>query len=261
LNALVELLARERLQPSVMTMVFSLNRWAAWAPGLSNQDSWKTWLARPHPLPNEGTPPLSEMPAMMRRRVERLGRIALQAAYTCQGDAPPSPVIFASRYGDLHRSVELLGQLARATPLSPTSFSLSVHNAIGALYSIARGDTSSYSAVAAGPETVEAAFTEACTLLAEGAKDVLVVVYDEPVPAPWQHFSEHADFPRAWACLLGAADGTPGYSLTCGAAAEAADAPADALPADLAVLRFLVSGAERLEHQVGPRSLRWQRHA
>lgn len=244
-----------------MTMGFSVHRWAAWAPGLSNQDSWKTWFARPHPLPGEGTPALSEMPAMMRRRVERLGRIALQAAYECQAEAAPSPVIFASRYGDLGRSVDLLGQLARSLPLSPASFSLSVHNAIGALYSIARGDTAAYSAVAAGPETVEAAFVEACGLLADGARDVLVVLFEESLPAPFQPFSEYVDFPHAWACQLRAADVASGYSLTCRAAADAPGAPVDALPADLAVLRFLVSGAERLEHQVGQRCWRWQRHA
>lgn len=197
---------------------------------------------------------------MMRRRVERLGRIALQAAYGCPTDAP-CPIIFASRYGDLQRSVELLGQLARATPLSPTSFSLSVHNAIGALYSIARRDTAPYSAVAAGPETVEAAFVEASALLADGAPEVLVVFYDEPVPAPWRHFSESADFPRAWACQLRAADDASAIHLTSHAAPEAPSAPVDALPPDLAVLRFLISGEAHLEHHVGQRCWRWRRHA
>ncbi|MBZ4415734.1 beta-ketoacyl synthase chain length factor [Myxococcus sp. RHSTA-1-4] len=243
-------------------MVFSVHHWAAWAPGLDGPDAWKAWLSRPHPLPAEGTPPLTEMPAMMRRRVDRLGRIALQAAYRCQGSAPPCPVVFASRYGDVGRSVDLLDQLARSTPLSPTSFSMSVHNAIGALYSIARGDTSAYSAVAAGAETVEAAFVEACGLLSEGAPEVMVVVYDEPLPPPFQHFPAPATVPHAWACRLRASDGASGYSLTCHASTGAPDTPAeDALPEEFAVLRFLVSGAERFEHHVGPRLWRWQHHA
>ncbi|WP_375761632.1 beta-ketoacyl synthase chain length factor [Corallococcus exercitus] len=245
-------------------MGFSVQRWAAWAPGLVNPASWETWLATPHPLPAEGTPALSAMPAMMRRRVDRLGRIALQAAYDAHADAPDAPVLFASRYGDLGRSVELLTQLARTEPLSPTSFSLSVHNAIGALYSIARGDTSSYGAIAAGEETVEAAFTEACGLLSDGVPRVMVVVYDEPVPAPWEHFSRDVAFPHAWACLLSASTGADAIHLGCATAPP--DAPdtrqePDALPADLRVLRFLVSGASRWEHAVGPRSWRWERHA
>lgn len=199
---------------------------------------------------------------MLRRRVDRLGRFALQAAYGCQGEAPPCPVVFASRYGEVSRSVDLLDNLARATPLSPTSFSLSVHNAIGALYSIARGDTTAYSAVAAGEETVEAAFVEGCALLSDGAPEVMVVVYDEPLPRPFEHFPAQVQMPHAWACRLRAADGEAGYSLTCGAAAGAPDSPeANALPEALSVLRFLVQGDERFEHRVGPRLWRWQRHA
>ena len=199
---------------------------------------------------------------MLRRRMDRLGRFALQAAYGTQGDAPPCPVVFASRYGEIGRSVDLLEQLAHATPLSPASFSLSVHNAIGALYSIARGDTSAYSAVAAGAETVEAAFVEACGLLADGAPEVMVVVYDEPLPRPFEHFPEQVTMPHAWACRLTAANGGPGYSLLCGASSGAPDgAGADGLPESLSVLRFLISGEERFEHAVGSRLWRWQRHA
>ncbi|WP_163865766.1 beta-ketoacyl synthase chain length factor [Myxococcus eversor] len=241
-------------------MVFSVHHWAAWAPGLVGHDAWRSWLSQPHPLPAEGAPPLTEMPAMMRRRVDRLGRIALQAAYTCQGDAPPRPMVFASRYGDMGRSVELLEQLAEASPLSPTSFSLSVHNAIGALYSIARGDLTAQSAVAAGAETVEAAFVEACGLLSEGAPEVLVVVYDEPRPAPFAHFPEQVSLPHAWACSLRPAGDGATYRLTCGASTGAPErAPGDTLPEELSVLRFLVSGDARFEHHTGSRLWRWHR--
>ena len=251
-------------------MGFTIQRWAAWAPGLVEPAAWEAWLTKPHALPAEGTPALTEMPAMMRRRVDRLGRIALQASYQAHVDAPDAPVLFASRYGDLGRSVELLTQLARSEPLSPTSFSLSVHNAIGALYSIARGDASSYSAIAAGEETVEAAFTEACGLLADGVPRVMVVLYDEPVPAPWQHFSESLEFPRAWACLLAASTGADAIHLGCHAGARAVATPEapetpepGGLPADLRALRFLVTGAARAsrwEHPVGARHWRWERH-
>jgi hypothetical protein len=242
-------------------MGFSVQRWAAWAPGLADKGAWENWLAKPYPLPADGTPALPEMPAMMRRRVDRLGRVALQACYQAHAQAPGAPVLFASRYGELSRSVELLTQLARREPLSPTSFSLSVHNAIGALYSIARGDTSSYGAIAAGEETVEAAFTEACGLLADGVARVLVVIYDEPVPTPWEHFSEPAAFPHAWACLLGAETGESAVRLGCHTGPPGT-VPAEAagLPADLQALRFLVSGVRQWEHPVGARRWRWERH-
>jgi hypothetical protein len=81
------------------------------------------------------------------------------------------PLVFASRHGDVARSMDLLGALASDQPLSPTGFGLSVHNAIAALYSIARGHRGNYLALAAGQATVEAACLEAAGLLADGARE------------------------------------------------------------------------------------------
>lgn len=241
-----------------MTVRFSIDAWAAWAPGLVGNDAWLDWLAAPRPLVGEGVPALAEMPAMMRRRVERLGKVALQAAYWAQGEAEPCPHVFASRFGDVTRSVELLRQLAAGEGLSPTAFSMSVHNAIGALFSIARADTGACTAVAAGAETVEAAFMEALGLLADGAPAVLVVYYDEPLPTPYSDFAEYLDFPRAWACRLSRCE-SGGISLQPGLLAGAAE-PAT-LPDDLAALRFLLGQAPAWQHDVAGRSWRWVRHA
>ncbi|MEY2840859.1 MAG: hypothetical protein RJB60_3158, partial [Pseudomonadota bacterium] len=49
-------------------------------------------------------------------------------------------MVFASRYGDATRSLAMLGDLVNQQALSPSSFALSVHNAVAAIYSIARGD-------------------------------------------------------------------------------------------------------------------------
>ena len=87
---------------------------------------------------------------MTRRRLNRIGRSALQVAYAVPANHPPCPVIFASRFGDRERSVLLLNALANNESLSPTAFSVSVHNAIGAIFSIERGDTENYIALARG---------------------------------------------------------------------------------------------------------------
>jgi hypothetical protein len=88
---------------------------------------------------------------MQRRRIDRLGRMAIQTAYWCQhAEAAGIPFLFASRHGDVACSVELLESLSRQETLSPTSFGLSVHNAIAALYSIVRGERGNYLALAAG---------------------------------------------------------------------------------------------------------------
>ena len=164
---------------------FSIVDWAAWAPGLSERSQWLGWADAPYPPVGEDTPALAEIPAMQRRRIERLGRMAIQAACWCedgQGADNQVPLVFASRHGDVARSMELLGALASDQPLSPTGFGLSVHNAIAALYSIARGHRGNYLALAAGQATVETACLEAAGLLADGAREVRVVVYESRLP-------------------------------------------------------------------------------
>ncbi|MBV8657171.1 MAG: beta-ketoacyl synthase chain length factor [Burkholderiales bacterium] len=240
-----------------MTLRFSIAQWAAWAPGLTDAAAWRAWLAAPVALPVEGTPALAEMPAMMRRRVDRLGRVALQAAYWGLGDTRECPIVFASRYGSIGRSIELLQQLAAEDTVSPTGFSMSVHNAIAAQFSIARQDAGNYTAVAAGDETVEAAFTEAIGLLADGASSVLVVFYDEPLPEALRGPIGMLDFARAWACRIEPAT-HGGISVSSRAAGAAA---ASVLPADLAVLRFLVSDEPELLRVATPRAWHWCRHA
>lgn len=233
-----------------------ISHWAAWAPGLSTHADWQAWLQAPRPLDaTEAAPPLPEVPAMARRRIDPLGRAALQVAYWAQQDLTPEqvaamPLVFASRWGELARSLALLQDLAATQPLSPTAFSHSVHNAIGALYSIQRGVRANCSAVAAGAYSAEAGWTEALGLIATGTEEVLLVVFDAPLPPPYAGSGLDAPWmwPHAYALRLRAAAG-PGLRLH--AAAEVSS-PASNLPASLAALRFCI--CEHTELRQGP----WQ---
>ncbi|HSI46658.1 MAG TPA: beta-ketoacyl synthase chain length factor [Ideonella sp.] len=222
---------------------FRILRWAAWAPGLDDSARWLDWLAAPQALPAEGLAPLVEVPAMARRRVDPLGRAALQVAFQAQGADTGGPVVFASRWGEITRSVGMLQQLAAGEPLSPTAFSLSVHNAQGAQYSIARGDKANFLAVAAGAHSAEAGFVEALGLLADGAGQVTVVCSDGPLPAPYADLAEPPGLAplRAWACLI-----QPGGELSL---QTAAPGPTEdhAMLGDLAVLRFLLGSEPQLQ--------------
>ncbi|MCV2350871.1 beta-ketoacyl synthase chain length factor [Paucibacter sp. Y2R2-4] len=250
-----------------MSASFSIQQWAAWAPGLESESDWRSWFAAPHALLGAEQAALAAMPAMMRRRIDPLGRAALQSAYEVQ-PAETIPLVFASRWGELARSVGMLEQLAQAQPLSPTAFSLSVHNAIGALYSIARGDRSNYQAVSAGAHSAEAGFAEAQALLADGAAGVLLVVFDAALPDCYSAFrtTDASTFTRAWACLLRPADAEPsaqGLRLTAKrplAASLESNVPSEStgfqLPSDLRTLEFLIGQQAELRH--GP--WHWERH-
>lgn len=194
---------------------------------------------------------------MTRRRIDPLGRAALQVAWWAQGEMPTGPVVFASRWGEIARSVALLRQLAQGEPLSPTAFSLSVHNASSAVYSIARKDTSNYTAVSAGPASAAAGVCEALGLLADGARQVLVVSVEAGLPEPYQAFDPHPVPLRAWAVLLELAQ----RGLRLKATAPVGTPDPDDLPPDLATLRFLVSDAPEWYQNSPQGGWTWGRHA
>ncbi len=130
-------------------MYFRIDHWKAWAPGLEHPADWLSWSRAPSvPAPGDAQPDVSFLPAMQRRRLSPLARMAFHVAWPLAEGRPPLPLIFASRHGETPRTFAILGDLARGEPLSPTQFSLSVHNAIIGLWSIQRGDTSEMTALA-----------------------------------------------------------------------------------------------------------------
>lgn len=238
-----------------MDATFSVDAWSAFAAGLEDDAAWREWARAPWLPIGEATPALAEMAPMQRRRVERLGRAALQVAWRCQGDDPGEmPMVFASRHGDLDRTHKMLAELARGEPLSPTQFGLSTHNAIAAQYSIARGLQGNYLAVSAVRATPEAAVTEALGLLADGAPAVLVVVYDDAIPRDYDVFLDEPDALHAWAWrVVAPREGLPRLSLRAGEPAMA-----EKLPHSLDVLRFFLAGDAALPGADGGG---WLRHA
>jgi len=244
-----------------------VEQWAAWAPGLATQDDWRAWFKSPQPLPADApaAPPLSEVPAMARRRIDPLGRAALQVAYWAQQDLeaaalPSMPLVFASRWGELSRSVAMLRELAQGEALSPTAFSHSVHNAIGAQYSIQRGITANVSAVAAAEVSAAAGWVEAQALLATGAQSVLLVVFDAPLPPLYAHTGLDAPIAplHAYALRLRVARaGEPGVRLSRAAAAQGQAAPGLLSP-NLQVLQWLLDPTAELSQADGAAHWHWR---
>ena len=242
---------------------FVVADWAAWAPGLACQQDWRAWATAPWLPRGEDTPALAAIPAMQRRRIERLGRMAIQTALWCEaGEGADSgvPLVFASRHGDVDRSVALLQAVAGDVPMSPTAFGLSVHNAIAALYSISRGHRGNYLALAAGRSTVEAACLEAVGLLADGAPEVVIVVYEACLPTIYEAFADEPDAFFAWSWRVRAA-GAPGVrmSLAWSAADGAADSVPGALPHALDLHRLLLGDPAALQWVADRQQWHWTR--
>lgn len=226
-----------------MGVRFVIEDWAACAPGLHTPTQWREWAREPWLPEGPLDARLEEMPPLQRRRLNALGRAAAQAAWQCHTPDAATPVVFASGYGDAQRCLQLLKEFAATGAASPTDFALSVHNAIGAMYSITRRDGASYGSVAAGASSAAAGVIEAAALLADGAPQVLLVCYDAPLPAEYGSFTREAPSAYAWAWRMAPVRrDEPHYQLTWTAAPD--EAPArEPLPLGLQALHFAVSGA------------------
>jgi len=200
------------------------------------------------------------MAPLLRRRAGFINRMALEVAYRCLGSEIEVPTIFASRHGEASRSVELLSELAKGQPLSPTSFGLSVHNATGGLFSIARRDHANDIALAAGQSTVEHAVIEACGLLAEGESRVLLVIYDGPLPTEYAAFQDCHEQPFAWAWLMQAPTEDV-FSLSWSATSDNPSPNLERLPPGLEVLRFYIRKELCLERTCDKFRWFWSRDA
>lgn len=240
---------------------FVITDWAASAPGLAAPSDWQAWARAPRRPEGPLEARLEAMPALQRRRLNALGRAAAQVAWDCHTPDADVPVVFASGYGDAQRCLQLLKEFAATAAASPTDFTFSVHNAIGAMYSISRSDTASYTSVAAGPASAAAGVVEACALLADGAPAVLLVCYDAPLPDEYAAFQNEAAAPYAFAWRVSAArEDEPHIALTWTAQPGLPPRPTE-LPFGLELLRFALSEEQAAEMDAGGKRWSWSRHA
>lgn len=192
------------------SFTLSVVDWSATSPGLYTKQDWLKWqLGDPLLDTNVDTernkPKLPEIPAMLRRRLSHMGKSALASAYDILHDFDkPHASVFCSQHGEVLHTVGLLRELAEQQPLSPTAFSLSVHNAIGGIHSIARNITGNITAISAGPDSICAALLEAYALLQEHNEyeHVLCVVYDNPLPEIYDLKQQIPDQPFAAAFIV-----------------------------------------------------------
>lgn len=214
-------------------MNFRIDRWSAIAPGLTSHDDWVHWLSTPNQLGVELDPvSLKQFPSLIRRRFGALGKCAMGAVLPLIGGDECLPCVFASRHGNSALTLELLSGIAEADDMSPTGFSLAVHNAISGLFTIARKDTSPVTSIAATEGLVIHALIEAVGQL-ETSPAVLCVIYDLPLPDLVKEY-ETIHFPYAVAMVLSRSD--DGLCLSSSSALKAGEGANEELNG---LMRFL----------------------
>lgn len=181
---------------------FRIESWSAIAPGLETRADWEHWLRNPIAIDEPlGKIAMPGVPSLLRRRFSSLGKAAMAAAMPLVEGVTEIPSIFASRHGDTPLSLSLLEGIARAEPMSPTRFSLAVHNSVSGLFSIVRKDTSAVTAIASMRGLVLQTLFEALGQL-QSSDRLLCVLYDIPLPDFYQARSEEAAVPFPWAVAM-----------------------------------------------------------
>jgi len=183
-------------------VAFKLEAWTAVAPSLESKSDWQEWISDPSPIiDNTLNVNLKHIPMMLRRRFNALGKSAMGAIGQLSLEDQSIPCIFASQHGDTHLTLSLLEGIGRQEDMSPTGFSLAVHNAISGLYTIATKNESSVTAISAMQGHIASALFETLSQL-QVSERVLCVIYDTQLPELYRPYSQSTDFPYAIAIVF-----------------------------------------------------------
>ena len=149
---------------------------------------------------NEKLPDVSFIPAMTRRRMTDLQKIAIGLATQVVPENSDYQVVFASRFGEWRQTIKLIEQFHNDGEMSPAGFSNSVHNAAAGAFSLLRKNQNEYTSIAAGPRTLESGILAALTM----AKPVLFVYAEEHSPELYNEFLGTPVMAHGLAFMLGA---------------------------------------------------------
>lgn len=228
---------------------FGIKSWAAWSPTIKTNEEWLSWSENPFAPVGSESPKVKGMQPINRRRLKRLGSMALEVTYRLPETA--APIIFCSKYGEIDRCFDLLKELTETGAVSPQSFSLAVHNAIPSLYTIDRKINSNVIAISSDAE-VFSALLEAHGLFSSGEKMVRIIVAEEPIPDAYQKYCDFVGESYAYAIDL-----EPFGKISIGfSAAQDRNITSSLLSTNLSVLRFLLGSEKSYSESIN--GVSWQ---
>lgn len=216
---------------SKINISFNIDAWTANSFGLSESNEWKKW-ATEIKWPEDGKINVADIPAMMRRRMSPLSKLAVQTAIELLNQHQVDYLVFSSRHGELHRSVALVEDIINGEEASPMAFSQSVHNTAAGLATIATKQPIPLTSIAAAENTFQSAILEAWLFLSDNPdKKVLLVDFDEPMPDSYLEYENQQYQGFGLGLILSHGDG---FTVQSGISAKCSNHP---LPQGLAFLQ------------------------
>lgn len=167
---------------------------------------------------HDASPPSDQLniDSKQKRRLSQLAKYALGIRQVLANQTDLSQVdyiLWCSEYGDEHKTLAILNDIAAGDTPSPTAFATSVHNATAGLYSMLYQDNTPSSSLNVGIHDFTAALLYAHALLKSAAATVvLVVCTDECLPESYHPHELEQAF--AMGCVVRVVDMDHPVNLT-----------------------------------------------
>jgi len=231
-----------------------VERWIFWSPESSDPVIWLDFWRRPDARPAQGNPDAGAISPMQRRRTSRLSRMALATALEAMAGDAADYSIFCSQHGEIVRTREILSSISARTEISPTAFAQSVHNTASGLFTILESSNAPSMSMSSGANTFACGWLEAQAYLASNPEHrVLLVDFDEVIPAEYQQYSHQQECDHALAIVLRRAE-HEGIGMVSSASAEDSH-----LPQGPQFLAWLQTGEATLLLAADGQGWQWER--
>jgi hypothetical protein len=142
--------------------------------------------------------PVDAVPKGLRRKLSSFDLGVARCVIGLTDPARLTEIVFASRFGAMEVTMNLLDALGARELLSPAKFSASVHNAAVGYATQMTGNRRAHTAIAAGLDTLAAGLTESWTRLRAGEERVMLIYADEPLPDIYAGHDEAGGAPAVW---------------------------------------------------------------
>ncbi|CAM3837685.1 beta-ketoacyl synthase chain length factor [Rahnella bruchi] len=194
-------------------MKFTLDMldWRALAPGVNSCEHWIQWASQPDADKFSGEILKSaQIPMMTARRMSIGSRFAVDIGLSLLEKHNVDAAIFTSRHGELEKTGRILHNLANEEPVSPTEFSMSVHNTAAGWLTITGKNPLPVTSLAAGYDSFQQGILEAQSMLSAGASRIMLIDFDGQIPPIYNESINSEFLPYAVAIIL-----TAGNTLQC----------------------------------------------
>ena len=172
----------------------NLSDWHALAPDLLEKTAWLQWKGQftyHQSTKNNILPATPHIPMMQGRRMGHACKLACEVALSlleCTENKIDA-AIFISQHGELQRSAKIIESIIKGQDVSPTDFTMSVHNTAAGLTTILSKKTIEVSSLSACTDGFQQGLFEVQAFFAQGAQKVMVIDFDDSIPEQY-HYDE-----------------------------------------------------------------------